>query len=355
MSHNYGRRIAVSMAIVPMVAVMACSGLNSRVGQGHDRLALENLEEAKEHATKVLNSIDEKQEELSDVAVATAAGLTAAGTGAGAAGVLDASSNVITGFAVAAAGFLGISDLTSPAQRMQILETGEQAIFCALEQTKALEKVTKIAKRGNLLLVPARKTDGTSAKTLEFSRSDVAIGQLTQHYADVLDAISSDSIDEKSRIGFSVMIGSIINDTQFTARVVSDALSSLKYEEDVLATTLTITVERIRAEMERQLRNTLPDPQEIFESQRKRVGAMVKESQDVANNAVTRSEQSRMLQTSGFMSSIGFTEIRNTLADATLFVSEGNMDQLNEIKKTLDDISDCFDTIRPGNPEPTPE
>ena len=99
------------------------------------------LPDAMKHARDVLKAIDEKQKELDKVRGLTSAGLYAAGTGAGAAGVFGGSDDIIKGFVVAAGGILGIVDYAQVAQKWGILDNGKEAIFCSIEQTGAISAV----------------------------------------------------------------------------------------------------------------------------------------------------------------------------------------------------------------------
>ncbi len=89
-----------------------CAAPTGTVGVGvePDDLAYTKLPTAIKHARGVLKAIDEKQNELDKVRGLTNAGLYAAGTGAGVAGVFDASDEIVTGFVAAAGGILGIVD-----------------------------------------------------------------------------------------------------------------------------------------------------------------------------------------------------------------------------------------------------
>ena len=112
-----------------------CAALSGTVGEGPHSDAYGKLDQALKHAQDVLDAIDEKQKELDKVRGLTSAGLYAAGTGAGAAGVFGGSDDIIKGFVVAAGSILGIVDYAQVAQKWGILDNGKEAIFCAMEQT----------------------------------------------------------------------------------------------------------------------------------------------------------------------------------------------------------------------------
>ena len=128
----------------------------------------------------------------------------------------------------------------------------------------------------------------------------------------------------------------------------AQALLNIKNEE--LADKLTRTVERIRAEIETQLRAATPDPQQIFANQRQTTGRLITEQRDAVRDADDEVKESRNTRNAMEMVSPGI------LAAAKLEEDDTSPDaEIAAARKKLDEVADCLNTVRPGVPEtPSP-
>jgi len=305
--------------------------------------ALTDLKKARDHAKAVLANIDKKQGELSNLEVVTAGGLTLAGTGAGAAGVFDASADIVTGFAVAAAGFLGISDLAQTAARNQILDAGEKAILCAVEQTRALEASNTISNRTQFAYTIGDSNSANGDKSI--------VSEIAEEYRSTFseDRLSALSAEMKIQMyGAAALVGYLARSGQSLRDRVAFALDASKIDPKSLATVLTITVEGIRAEMEKQLRETLPDPEKIFRSQRERVGAIVKENRAATQNAKEEIKNNQSVINSALLATLGFSESNIVVEKFLIVEHEDHRKQITEIEQELESVADCLDEVRTG-------
>ena len=317
------------------------------------------LPDAMEHAGNVLKAIDEKQKELDKVRGLTNAGLYAAGTGAGAAGVFGGSDDIIKGFVVAAGGILGIVDYAQVAQKWGILDNGKEAIFCATEQTATYAFV-----RDNYTNKLVQKSDSTGELEFHPNNEPIMIDLTARIKAQFLPDLDLDQelftskfndLEEQEKVSASFMSGALKARGLFATQKVGFVQATLNVGDGKLADTLTRTVERIRAELEKQLRAASPDPKQIFANQRQTIGDSVAkainalEAADAAANDARSFVNAVSVLGEAPMTTIDFTSLGILGQRVDMSAEQDIAAALEKLKK----IADCLNTVTPGTPEPT--
>ena len=336
------------------LGLSGCSTLSGVVGEGPAKEAYGDLDLAIGHAQTVLDAIDEKQEGLDEVSTLTTAGLYGAGTGAGIAGVYGASSDLVTGFAAAAGGILGIVDLAQVAQKWAILEHGKEAIFCSMEQTAALSFARKLLlgePSGNEEFgVQGESRIGASSMTARLTSQFTTPDASVEAMLSLAEGQQRPSIQQVEEIrATSMLIGALQQSRasiERSAILVDAAATSIP--DEVLADTLTRTVERIRAEIEKQMRATVPDPTKVFENQRATIGSTVGsmrqnvvDTKGSAEESLRFARNAEMLSGSAMLTTAGFNAANiDTEAISTL----------EAVKKKLDEVANCLKTVTLGTP-----
>lgn len=170
-----------------------------------------------------------------------------------------------------------------------------------------------------------------------------------------LDTEKLTSKQQTSAFTAAMMLGALDARESIVERNIQLAMAILD-EDPALARTLTLTVERIRAEVEKQLRAASPDPKQIFANQRQTISQAVADAKSafaIANGAV---RDAKSFRTAGTL----FAAVKMP-GFATVGLLEGNkvaekeiVDALEKFKK----VADCLNTVTlktpaPNEPEPT--
>lgn len=352
------RNLALSSLLA--ISLGGCSGLTSQVGvppnmETKNPYAI--VKDAISHANAVLGAIDQKQTDLSYLGGGVNLGLLAAGTGAGAAGVYDGSADVIKGFTVAAAGLVGLDNLTKTKERERILETGEIAIHCAIQQTVALKKVYSIGPNipPSVTLRFVTNPDFFSSGEPGSNASISAIFANPKVRDDVLKKMTTAIGDANiSIMGVGMMLGRVATTLLTSGNDLRDLKNlAATLDEESLATGLTLTVERIRARLEKHLRDLIPDTKSIFDVQRELVGSRVAAVLGAAANS--NNSQRRVLEFQRAM------EVSSIVAPAKARILLFNFqmtdehvksatDSVDQIRKLLEPVAKCLDKVNIGPP-----
>ena len=163
------------------------------------------------------------------------------------------------------------------------------------------------------------------------------------------------NLKTQAQVSASFMLGALKARGLFATQKAGFVQATLNVYDEKLADTLTRTVERIRAELEKQLRAASPDPKQIFANQRRTIGDSVAkainalEVENAANNDARSFVNALSVLGEAPMTTIDFTSLGILAQKVDMSAEQDIAAALEKLKK----IADCLNTVIPGTPAPT--